>query len=263
MGEATGSFANLIEFIGPILVIISFVVGRFYPKILHELQSCKLKKILLFTGKKCFISAPTFKKHQQTDGKWSLLLKDAFHLENIRKKLEYLNIEVSSDEDNRKEQIYNEIHLGGPTNNRFVNRLFKDLFTFFEWDITEEHYNENFAVDFPLMGWTDFMKINEEWEGYKIGDKEYKFNRKKDDWAFLLRIRDNKGYTTHVLFGIGTAGRNAAINYLFKYRKQILKDFGNDDYLLAIHVDYKGDAIGNFEFKNILPEVRQRADHHP
>lgn len=162
-----------------------------------------------------------------------------FEICKLLSKLDNINVHISQDD---YYHYGTEIHIGNASTSEAVNRYLKLTFPDFKWNISDENFFNFFVEEeFNMLPHPEIRKHNPNWEGLEFNGKEYEYIRRRQDWAFLLRLgKDNfpgeQAKTVHVLFGISAAGRKGAVNYLVKNYHIINERWGENDYLLASKV---------------------------
>lgn len=237
---------EIITLIATIASIVSFFIGFSISKVSGIKQNQKRKKILSVKSKTCTITIPHFNVQIFNDVSNVLLLEESILQHQIIELCHKVRINTKI-YSNELDIVGDEIHIGGPTTNTFVNSYFHTYFKNFKWLTTQEHFNR-YAKKISDQLHLSVIQINnsDNKEGFLVNnDSDIFFERIENiqDVAVLVKMTSsdvNVGHKNiHMLFGVGRIGTKAAVNYFAKCYNELYKEHKGKHYFLVFLVSKK------------------------
>ncbi len=248
-------FINFIKY----TKLLYFVFFVYFVHFLQEKNKIRiLKKVLCFKTypPKCFVSIPKFKS-KILDRKRDVVILDEIHLMyNISFLLNKIGVTILFN--NEKNVLYDEIHIGGPVSNEYVNHYFNLYLKNIKWIVTNEHLNK-YKRDENLKKLNyEFIEVSDEGnEGFLIDGTFYPYSKGGRGWGILIKITIDKNNseiepkTIHLIFGCGTNGTIGAADYFVNHYTKIYKKNKKGKYFGIFQVDSDGKKIGKLIWLDI------------
>lgn len=236
-----------------IFPIIEFSI-KIYQWLNKTILMIKLRRMLSFSGNKCRMTLQYIEKPYGGRNRKFVQLEDAALYLRMEKSLNKIGIEVVEFGDVGFDG--DEIHIGSPMLNYYINLYVLDFIKDFRWHVKEKTYHDTFKESLENMKHKNFHVFDNELNGYVIsGGSPCQYKRNLMDWAFFLKL-DKKHlenrHTVHAIFGIGgTIGRRGAVRYFTKHYRSIYKQYRKDN------------KEGEEKFKSYLYGIQLNRDGNP
>ena len=209
----------------------------------------KRQKVLSVNSGECKISIPVFNAELLTGTHKVTLLSES--------KLQQQIIEFCGEVGVQGKPYHgevntsgDEIHIGGPSTNVYVNNYLPRFFPTVCWRCTAERF-ERYAERVSEKLNPNLFKIvvDGEAEGFTYGTAEDEILENNDDqeYAVLIKI-SNKDIAVgkkniHMLFGTGAVGTKAAVKYFLECYESLYDLYEDNHYFIAFPVDRRSGIV--------------------
>lgn len=244
---------NVFEFVANIWFIITIISAIVTKRLITIRKRYHLKQVLSFqkNPKKCFVCIPKYRSVILNRERDIAIFDEVSLMLEINGILSKVGIQTVIPAYG-KDDLCDEIQIGGPVSNEFTNRFFQQYLKGIKWIVTKAHLNR-YKADPNLKELNyDFIETSKDGkEGFKIGGKFYEYIPQKEGWAIIVKLIDKSSVSPkaiHLLFGCGTNGTIGAVSYFVNYYSDIYKNNKSHPYIGIFKVNGRGDKIGNISY---------------
>ena len=234
-----------LTFINAMYSIFAFCAGIFVNMLIKYIKTYKIKKVLSFSKKECFISLPYYERIL-FGRKQTLVIQEEAKLQ--QKIMDLLNmVKITPVPFSGKGTLNcDEIHIGGPIANIQSSTYINNYFPKLKWNVLPKHrekYNEN---DIRRC-YDSVLAVATDKEGFSFGNGNFfEYEKNNRDCAIIIKLTPkdlNMNKTVHLLFGGGFDGTDQAVNFFVCNYPWIFKKFGSNHYFIVIQVNKKDKTI--------------------
>lgn len=253
--------SSLISLIEIAWAIGGFLLGLSLKSIRKVHKEHQIKSVLLLKRNPhtCFVSVPKFKTTILNRERDVAICDEVSLMLDVGTLLNSIDVLIAKDIGER-DIMFDEIHIGGPVSNSWTNSRFNYYLDKIRWVVTQEHM-DRYSADKNLKNLNySFIEISSDGkEGFLIGSNFYPYIPRVKGWAILVKIIDKTDITpktVHLLFGCGTNGTVAAVDYFSHHYSKIYKKNRKRPYIGIFEVDGTGKKVGPISWLNVEDHSR-------